>query len=109
MRSAEEDYQVIKMGRGSSKIGITEIKQMQKALTTAKRNETRLEKEYHLKSGAVVGFDWNNGTIQEYVKKISDRDNALTRYQKAVNQRTNIENRLNKAKQRKRDVNAPLF
>lgn len=98
------------MGRGRSKLSMGQKRQLQKDLSTAKRNETRLKREYQTKEGWVLGFDWSargDKAAVEYSKALAERDKAEARYREAVTVRERLERKLNRATTR--SSGGPLF
>ena len=73
---------------------IEEIKQLQKELTEAKRNETKLEHDYLRKSGAEIGFDHEASTEERYQEVREARNEAYHKYKQAQEKRQEIEKKL---------------
>ena len=98
-------------GRGA--LGIKDVKTLNKNLTTAKRNETRLKKIYDAKAGAVLMFDWHGEKTKErkaeYKRAVNERDQAETKYLDAKKKRESLQKKIDRLTKRKRRAGDPLF
>ena len=108
------------MGSGSSKVGggggggrgaarMQKIKQLQKDLSAAKRQETRAENDYRKKRLSADLYGGNS--ISELNKRLDSKINAEKKYNQATKKRKALQARYDKLTKgnKRRDTDGPLF